>query len=337
MKEPFEKYQLASSANIDFLPGLIALLKSIVLSSDKNAAMHFTILGDDLPEGSLSALEDAFAVKNSNRSVNIIDMSEQDFSDFNFYGRYKSKSPYFRLVLPQLLKVDDVTYIDSDVLIFFDIISLIDLCRTRKEPVSATKDLVFTRLADETSWPALLSDDEKGLPYFNSGIMHMKLSHDAFSSFDRKVNDLMKFAEKPLSYADQTILNHMFKHNVFLFDEEYNQMRCNNRRMLNWSGESNIHFTGKQKPFLPMENSVNDFVRNSIFYMFLEDQEGLSAIENQYFSLKLRFKRAKRINFHKFMNPKKYHARRPTQVSRAEYEAFKIRVQKDVFGRTELM
>ncbi len=110
MQETRPTYHLASSANIDFLPGLISLLESIAISTPSDAAIHYTVLSDELPQDTLSRLEQAFDAKNTSRTVSVIEMSEVDFSKFYAYLKYETKANYYRLKLPELLDVEDVIY-----------------------------------------------------------------------------------------------------------------------------------------------------------------------------------------------------------------------------------
>lgn len=335
MHQAISTYNLASSANVDFLPGLISLLKSIVFSAPPDAAIHFTVLSDGLPEESIPVLEEAFKIEGSPRSLDIVDMAGQDFSKLNFFGNYTSKAPYFRLSLPDVLKAKDVIYIDSDAIVFEDVTKLFALCRSESQPICAVLNKVIQQLSGDTSWPSLLSKEEELVPYFNSGVMYMDLEHEAFASFQGDINELVEAAERPFAFADQTILNHLFKGNVAYLDERYNMMDCNNRRMLKWNGRGNIHYIGSHKPFLKRGPSLKYFIRNSIFYLFMRDYASLRAAEKEYFSLKSRIYQMRKIGLYGFISSRKYNQRVEDRVSRKEFREFDHRVESEVFGRSE--
>ncbi len=110
MQESTPTYHLASSADINFLQGLLSLLESIAISTPPEAAIHFTVLSDNLPQDAFPLMEKAFGVANTSRSISVIEMSSVDFSEFESYLAYETKATYFRLKLPDLLKAEDVFY-----------------------------------------------------------------------------------------------------------------------------------------------------------------------------------------------------------------------------------
>ncbi len=217
--------------------------------------------------------------------------------------------------------------VDSDVLIFRDITKLYEICRSRKEPVSAVIDCNFKKISADTSWLSQLAEEEKDLPYFNCGIMYMRLSHEVIQTLFKKVEEAIKTAEKPFACADQTILNYVLRGKFHRLDNGYNLMNRRNRKMLGWNGDENIHYISAPKPFQSTATAMRFFIRDTIYHMFRRDEVSLRALEERYFCKGNWLRNFRKIVLYKYIKPEKYARRKQMIVSRRDYLRFKNRVQ----------
>ncbi len=173
------------------------------------------------------------------------------------------------------------------------------------------------------------------MPYFNTGVMYMRLSHRDLRTLHQKVEEALKTAEKPFAFADQTILNYVLRRKFFRLDECNNIMTRRNKKMLSWNAKENLHFVCAPKPFQTTATPMRFFIRDSIYHMFTEDDVSLRVLEERYFSKKNWFRNFRKIYLYKYIRPKRYERRKAVIVSKSEYLFFKGRVQ-DLLAKRRL-
>ena len=125
---------------------------------------------------------------------------------------------YYRLLFPQILpsKIDRIIYLDSDLLVNG---SLDELWETRLDShlVAAASD----RNLDMQRARLGLGADS---PYFNSGVMVLKLSDWRQENIANHGLDFaLKFPEK-LPNCDQDVLNHLLENRCLLLHQRWNAM-----------------------------------------------------------------------------------------------------------------
>jgi lipopolysaccharide biosynthesis glycosyltransferase len=151
-----------------------------------------------------------------------------------------------------LLKgIDRVIYIDVDFLVLKDLEELWDIDMMGRI-ACACKDISIPYLDGETPLP--VSDEEKHLPYFNSGLLLIDLKKWRETNVEKNSLEL-GFVTKP-GLADQPILNYLFRGDVIFLDGAWNWQSPN--VLLN--GEvriANYHFIWVKKPWLHYRTTLN--------------------------------------------------------------------------------
>jgi len=174
---------------------------------------------------------------------------EFDSAVFNRYrGLHGNKFAFTRIMLADILEIDRVIYLDSDLLVKKDLTGL-----------------YFTDLGDHTvgvsgvttiEWSLEKAFYEKlGLEkqkaYFNSGVMLIDLKKWRDNRLTKRCIDFAEAYSANLLTADQTILNYIFYPEQFLVvDESYNMQLTPRSKTLSSTETGSIyHFVGSPKPW----------------------------------------------------------------------------------------
>lgn len=161
-----------------------------------------------------------------------------------------SKGSLYRLMLPNLIDVEKVIYLDSDIIVDLDISTLwnIDI---RNYILGAVLDIESSR-NDKRFKKFYKSINVDLNRYFNAGVIIFNLNK--LRNFDLLNKSIEFFSNKPdVPHLDQSVLNYFFKDNdVKLLDRKYNiivsdELMKINKKIDNISGI--YHFAGVGKPW----------------------------------------------------------------------------------------
>lgn len=129
---------------------------------------------------------------------------------------------YARLFLPDLLPDHDtVVYLDCDVYYGADMRALWH-APMRSMPVSAVRDSHVVCLARDGPWLET-GDTDRGLPYFNAGVLKIDLKAWRAAGVSEKCFELALRDPQKCTYWDQTPLNHVLRGKVTWLDGKWNR------------------------------------------------------------------------------------------------------------------
>jgi len=177
-----------------------------------------------------------------------VDFLSGDYSQFDKQQMvgHISRASYLRLLLAQLLPghVHKVLYLDSDVVIEGDIATLwnVDISEYGLAAV------IDHELADRLE---ILTGDANG-GYFNSGVLLMNLDRWRDDGVSSAVSDCLRSHASQLLYADQDVLNIVFRDRWLPLDFKWNYLYGMNSEPGGAEGNSSpeiIHFAGPYKPW----------------------------------------------------------------------------------------
>ncbi|GHD38805.1 hypothetical protein GCM10007053_29720 [Halioglobus pacificus] len=226
-------------------------------------------------------------------SVEITDVKVADsvLSDLVVSHHFKREN-YFRLLIPELIDVERVLYLDSDIIVRgpLDDLFNIDL---EGALVGACIDYGSDR-PRQLGFPAHAS-------YLNSGVMVMDLIGMRESNFSRTVIDQIRETPEKIEFVDQCGLNLVlkgeFKHiapkynfQSIFFDATFRRsLTCGDRKALETAmvDPTVIHFSGSVKPWHTSSRHPfrHDYweIRNTTDYRaVLPDDFGLKALLGRY-------------------------------------------------------
>ncbi|GHT01864.1 hypothetical protein AGMMS50276_30870 [Synergistales bacterium] len=247
----------------------------VMTSIFQNTKSHVnvTILNDDtLTDDNRSRF--IGTAKRFGQSVSFVDVSGhilRIFSDPDKYAGHLSRGALFRLLIPDLLNIPKVIYLDCDIVVNMDIARLWSI------PIE-NHSLAAIDHRDSNIFPCTTYEKIKGWAmrynpekYFNSGVLLMNLSRI------RQEHDLaretFRFYER-YSYlcndADQAFLNSLFSRDVLYIDERFNRLSADDSDIDN----AILHYA-YNKPWQDTQISL----RNALFWrVFAESEWGDSPI-----------------------------------------------------------
>ncbi len=175
--------------------------------------------------------DDTLTMENRLKLIQLADHFRQTilFYPVRQVDYYRDKSPapaisigtMYRLLLPELLSLEKVIYLDCDVIVNLDIAELWDIPIT-DHPVAAVPDQVIT------SWPpelclSIRSCQINSDRYFNAGIMIMNL--EQIRKQHRLLDEWIRFVQQfpQTIFLDQDILNKLFQTRCLWLDAKYNR------------------------------------------------------------------------------------------------------------------
>ncbi|MFZ4106583.1 glycosyltransferase family 8 protein [Flavobacterium sp.] len=234
---------IAFNINRLALIGLGVTLNSLLKKCSNPKKLHFYILCADLN------LNDKIKIENLLNEYGVSEVYLIDFDPKKLFKNYKSLqgdwTAYGRLLLQDYVKGDSVLYLDADLVIELDVLTLEGFDFKEKCLGAVNGGLIDYSLDNQFYYKIGLN---KGLSVFNSGVLLFNLK--VWREKDIK-NKCLNFADKhpnELKSADQTILNGLFAGNFAYLPSEFN---------VAWYAQSKkpvtnlaiLHFVGSPKPW----------------------------------------------------------------------------------------
>lgn len=152
---------------------------------------------------------------------------------------------YGRLLIPDFVEVDKVTYLDSDLVIACDIIELCDIDIGDQLIGGVTRGQVGTALDRHYFLDRGVAAT---MPYFNAGILLMNLAKWRAEKVEARWKAIVADEPTALRAHDQTTLNFLCQGDFYRLPEEYNTPF-----LAHHSSEGRqsgiLHFIGSPKPW----------------------------------------------------------------------------------------
>lgn len=161
---------------------------------------------------------------------------------------------YGRLLIPDFVEADKVTYLDSDLVIACDIIDLCDTDIGDQLIGGVTRGQVATALDRQYFFDRGVPPS---MPYFNAGVLIMNLAKWRKEGVEARWKAIV--ADEPLALKahDQTTLNFLCQGDFYRLPEEYNTPF-----LAHYSKEGRqtgiLHFIGSPKPWDFMGSMIHE-------------------------------------------------------------------------------
>jgi len=209
---------------------------------------------------------------NMEQNVSFIDVSEHIFQiaeDPDRITPYLSRGALFRLLIPDLMNVPKVIYLDCDIIVNLDIAELWNISlETQNASLAVVKDQAFSNFSRKLhekirNWAMPYIPEN----YFNSGVLIMNLNriranHPAF------ISEVFRFTKRYslfTGFIDQDFLNVFFRDDVIFVDIRFNNL-------LEYHNIDNavLHFAiESSKPWKRLANTPRDH----LFWKILMESE----------------------------------------------------------------
>jgi lipopolysaccharide biosynthesis glycosyltransferase len=237
-----EPVVVALASNERYFPGLYCAVASALSHLDPAREIDLKVLDGGISDASRNVLSQFVA--RFQRSVRF-EFVPIDVSIFRgaTVGPGRTHMAYCRILLPHLLAVPRVIYLDCDVLVFRDLSKLFDRELPAGKIFAAIPDSETLTLADDS--PTITS--AMNLPpdgrYFNSGVMLMNLNGLRKENFTQR--SLKFFAKWRGQYRfwDQSAINFLFHGQGEELPEHWNRASWRFDKQENNSLDCILHYT----------------------------------------------------------------------------------------------
>jgi lipopolysaccharide biosynthesis glycosyltransferase len=216
-----EPIVLALASNERYFPGLYCAVASALSYLDSARKLDLRVLDGGISQTSRDSLSKLINRLGGAVRLQFVPVNPSTFGKATL-GPGESHMTYCRILLPHLLDVPRLIYLDCDVLVFRDLAPLFDLELSPGKVLAAARDSETLSLADDSPMLA----DETNLPregaYFNCGVMLMNLDELRKQEFfDRAV----EFLNKKSSYRfwDQSAINFLLYGQIDELPEYWNR------------------------------------------------------------------------------------------------------------------
>lgn len=210
---------IALASDARYFPGLLVTATSVAASTEPDVELVFHVLDNGIPDEDFDWLIRCVRQYGWRCEFDRIPFAPDAFR----HGRplLGSHMPYARILLPEILDVSRVVYLDSDLLFFKNIRALWAMPHDGAG-VLAVQDQIHWLLKSDCPWIAA-GDPAGEKPYFNSGVMVMDLDRWRVTDVAGRARDLIACHPESCAYADQTVLNYLLAGDVRFIDLSWNR------------------------------------------------------------------------------------------------------------------
>ena len=216
-----EPVVLAFASNERYFPGLYCAVASALSHLDAARKVDVKVLDGGISKTSKDRLERLVDRFGNQVRLKFVPVDESVFRGATL-GPGESHMTYCRILLPHLLDVPRLIYLDCDVLVFRDLSQLFDLELSPGKVLAAVPDSETLSLAEDCPTIA----DAMGLPaegaYFNCGMMLMNLDELRKQHFFERA---VEFLNRKSAYRfwDQSAINFLLHGQIDELPEYWNR------------------------------------------------------------------------------------------------------------------
>jgi lipopolysaccharide biosynthesis glycosyltransferase len=217
-----EPVVLALSSDENYFPGLYCAVASALNAVDPVRKVEVNVLDGGLSQTSRGTL--ARLIERTGKRARL-DFVKADPSIFGkaTLGPGRSHMTYCRILLPHLLGVPRLIYLDCDVLVFRDLSQLFDFKLSTGKFVAAVPDSETLSLADDSLVLARAMELSAQDRYFNAGVMLMDLDGLRKQDFFQRAVELLNGWTRHYRFWDQSAINFLLHGQIDTLPEYWNR------------------------------------------------------------------------------------------------------------------
>jgi lipopolysaccharide biosynthesis glycosyltransferase len=217
-----EPVVLALASNERYFPGLYCAVASGLRYLDPARKMDLKVLDGGLSETSKGTLSELIDRVSGAVRLEFVTADPSVFGAATL-GPGQSHMAYCRILLPHLLDVPRLIYLDCDVLVFRDLFELFDLKLSPGKAVAAVPDSETLSLAEDSLMVAKAMNIRSESAYFNSGVMLMNLDELRRQHFFESAVDFLKRWSGKYRFWDQSAINFLLHRQIDDLPEHWNR------------------------------------------------------------------------------------------------------------------
>ena len=217
-----EPLVLALASNERYFPGLYCALASALSHLDATREVDLKVLDGGISETSREVLSRLVARFGQNVRFEFVAVNPSVFGNATL-GPGQSYMTYCRILLPQLLDVPRVVYLDCDVLVFRDLSELFDTQLSPGKVLAAVPDSETLFLEEDSLVVAKAMKLAAEGAYLNCGVMLMNLDQLRKENFTKKSLEFVKNWRGAYRFWDQSAFNFLLHGRIDELPEHWNR------------------------------------------------------------------------------------------------------------------
>src|SRR5438034_7921255 len=217
-----EPVALALASNEHYFPGLYCAVTSALCHLDPAREADVRVIDGGISDKSRGILSDLVGRFGRKCRLAFVAVDQTIFRGATL-GPGQSHMTYCRILLPHLLDVPRVIYLDCDVLVFRDLAQLFDLELAPGKVLAAPRDSETLSLADDSPTIADAINLPREGAYFNCGVMLMNLDALRRQNFLQRSIEFLNSWSGKYRFWDQSAINFLLHGQIDELPEYWNR------------------------------------------------------------------------------------------------------------------
>jgi lipopolysaccharide biosynthesis glycosyltransferase len=217
-----EPVVLALASNESYFPGLYCAVASALSELDPTTEVDLKVLDGGISRTSRDTLSRLIGRGGELIRLEFVTVDPSIFGKATL-GPGQSHMTYCRILVPHLLNVPRLIYLDCDVLVFRNLSALFNLELSAGKVIAAVPDSETLSLADDSRIIAgAMKLPTKGA-YFNCGMMLMNLDELRNQRFSRRTIEFLNTWRGRYRFHDQSAINFLLHGQIDVLPECWNR------------------------------------------------------------------------------------------------------------------
>jgi lipopolysaccharide biosynthesis glycosyltransferase len=217
-----EPVVLVLASNERYYPGLYCAVTSALCHLHPTREVELKVLDGGICQRSKDALSRLVERCSKLVGVELVTVDDSVFRDATL-GPGQSHMTYCRILLPHLLHVPRVIYLDCDVLVLRDLAQLFDVQSPPGKVLAAARDSETLSLGDDSSTIAEATHLPAEGAYFNCGVMLMNLDALRRQNFFQRSVEFLNRWSGMYRFWDQSAINFLLHGQIDELPEYWNR------------------------------------------------------------------------------------------------------------------
>jgi lipopolysaccharide biosynthesis glycosyltransferase len=217
-----EPVVLGLACNEAYFPGLYCTVASALSHLDPAREVDVKVLDGGLSSVSKDALSRLIHSVRAHAAFDFVPVDDSLFHDATL-GPAESHMTYCRTLLPRMLGVRRLIYLDCDLLVFRDLSELFDNNLPSDKILAAVPDSETLTLGDDSRTIADAMNLSPGGRYFNAGVMLLNLDELRRQNFTERSLEFFNNFRGQYRFHDQSALNFLLQGKIEELPEYWNR------------------------------------------------------------------------------------------------------------------
>ena len=237
-----EPVVLALASNERYFPGLHCAVASALSYLDAARKVDLKVLDGGISQTSRDTLSRLIDRIGESVRLEFVRVDPSVFGKATL-GPGQSHMTYCRILLPHLLDVPRLIYLDCDVLVFRDLAELFDLELSPDKVLAAVPDSQTLSLAEDSGTIANIMKRPAEGTYFNAGVLLMNLDKLRKQQFFQRAMELLNTRRMGYRFHDQSAINFLLHGKIEELPEYWNRASWRFDAQQNNDLDCVVHYT----------------------------------------------------------------------------------------------